>query len=280
MTGRPDDTRLHDWLDGTVGQTPDPVTGTRQVMSQVGETSQVGRWLPFPVRQRRPGSTRTSAIDDTIEYQVSPIPATNGHTPIVIGRTSSMFSAVQAISVGALAVALGGVMLIVQPSGRQGGGAPGAEAEAIASTWVTGNITHAPGCTGPDSTQDGDVRHDWNSVCEPQTWTSSDERFTGKVSARFNEDVHQTDQGTISVNTAAYYLRNGDGGWACSTSSLLKGSGYYPETVTGDTVRCVGEGGYEGLSALLVVQDEPLEPFVGLIFSGDFPPVPDAPAAE
>jgi hypothetical protein len=43
----------------------------------------------------------------------------------------------------------------------------------------------------------------------------------------------------------------------------------------------VGEGGYEGLSAILV-QDESDDshPFVGLIFSGGVPPLPEAPAAE
>ena len=86
MTERPDDTRLHDWLDETVGQTPDPVEGTRQVMSQVEETSQVGRWLPFPVLHRK-AKAKTPTTNHTTEYQPSPIPATNGHTPTVIGRT-------------------------------------------------------------------------------------------------------------------------------------------------------------------------------------------------
>jgi hypothetical protein len=103
------------------------------------------------------------------------------------------------------------------------------------------------------------------------------------VSARWNEDVFQTDEGIISVSTGAYYLRNDDGGWSCSTSSLVKGEGLFSEALTGDTVRCAGEGGYEGLSALLVAQDDPLQPypaeFVGLIFSGDFPPLPKPPAA-
>ena len=53
MTQRPDNTRLHDWLDETVGPTPDPLVGTQQVMSQIEETSQVGRWLPFPVFHRK-----------------------------------------------------------------------------------------------------------------------------------------------------------------------------------------------------------------------------------
>jgi hypothetical protein len=194
-----------------------------------------------------------------------------------------MLSPVTAITAGALAFALGGVLLVAQPFGQQGV-APGAEGEPVAPMWVTGTISHAPLCTGPDSEQDGAVRRDRNVVCYPQGWRSADPRFTGEVSARWNDDIYQVDDGFISVSTGAYYLRNDDGGWACSTNSLLQGYGMSSEALTGDTVRCVGEGGFEGLSALLVVQDDPSQPypeeFVGLIFAGDFAPVPDPPAVE
>ncbi len=46
---------------------------------------------------------------------------------------------------------------------------------------------------------------------------------------------------------------------------------------------CQGNGGYEGLTAVLVTTPKtgsaPLE-FVGLIFSGELPPVPEPPAAQ
>jgi hypothetical protein len=50
-----------------------------------------------------------------------------------------------------------------------------------------------------------------------------------------------------------------------------------PETYT-----CVGDGGYDGLSAILVLTGAGgnSEDIVGLIFPGDFPPVPEPPAAE
>ena len=183
-----------------------------------------------------------------------------------------MFSPGQAISVGALVLALGGVLFWAQPSGRLGGGAPAAEAEPIKPTWITGQINHAPGCQRPGSVQDDTVRHEWDIVCEPQTWVSSDPRFSGSASAWWSEDIHQTDEGPITVATAAYYLKNDDGGWTCQYQSL------YAEVVTGDTVPCVGEGGYLGLSALLFIQPDPSraygETFAGIIFSGDVPPVP------
>ena len=79
------------------------------------------RWsLPILARGRRP--SRPPA--DRPTYQPSPIPATNGHTPTVIGRTQFMFSPVKAITAGALVFALGGVMLIAQPF-EQRGSVPG-----------------------------------------------------------------------------------------------------------------------------------------------------------
>ena len=194
-----------------------------------------------------------------------------------------MFSPVKAITAGAFVFALGGVLLIAQPFDQQSA-VPGAETEAIAPTWVTGDIQSAPSCSGPDSVEsDGDVRHDWIIECSPQTWTSSDPRLTSEVVRRWNEDVFQTDEGTISVSMGTAYLRNDDGGWACSDSSLLKGSGTSSEAVTeAGTFTCIGDGGYAGLSALLVSEFTVgfNEEFVGLIFSGDFPPLPEAPAAE
>jgi len=48
------------------------------------------------------------------------------------------------------------------------------------------------------------------------------------------------------------------------------------------TFDCVGDGGYAGLSAILVLTagEGFSEDISGLIFSGDFPPLPEAPASE
>jgi hypothetical protein len=176
--------------------------------------------------------------------------------------------------------ALGSAFLIAQPFGQQTS-VPGAEAEAIAPTWVTGNVRYADSCSGPDSEMDGDVRHDWNYECSPQTWTASDPRFSGEVAARWNEDVYRTDNGLNAVNTTVDFFRNDEGEWTCSSSNLYKGSGLFPTHLTGKTATCVGHGGYEGLSALLITDEaDSSHPFSGLIFSGEFPPLPEAPAAE
>ena len=116
--------------------------------------------------------------------------------------------------------------------------------------------------------------------CSP-SWTTSDQRLTGEVTVRWNADVYRTDEGAIAVNASARYLSNGDGGWVCSSSILAKGPDTHAVGLTGETATCVGEDGYEGLSALLVI-DGPAGPktIEGIIFSGAIPPPPGPPAVE
>jgi hypothetical protein len=262
---------LGTWLKDTAAAPPDPQETARKVAERLPQTPQVRRrwWLP---------SQRAA-------HQPSPIQATSGHTPTVIGRTKSMLSPVKTITAGALVFAIGSVFLIAQPFDQQPV-VPGAETEAVAPTWVTGNISFAPGCTSPDSDEvDGAVRRSRNVECSPQAWTSSDLRLTAEVSRWYNEDTFQTDEGSITVNMDAAYLRNDGGGWACSNSGLLRGSGMSSKDVTGGTFThtCIGDGGYEGLSAILVLDQAGAgnsEEFVGLIFSGDFPPLPEPPSVE
>jgi hypothetical protein len=238
----------------------------REVAARLPQVEQVKRrrWLPTQL---------TRAI-----HEPSPIPATNGHTPTVIGRTTSMLSPVKAITAGALIFAIGGVMLVAQPFQQQSS-APGAETEAVAPTWVTGNVQPAPSCSSGDLEVDGDVQRNRNVECTPQTWTSSDPRLTGEVARRWNYDAYQTDAGGISVWMDAAYLRNDEGGWACSSSSLAQDG---VDVADPWTFSCIGDGGYAGLSASLVLVDAGgnSEEFVGLIFSGDFPPLPEPPATE
>jgi len=137
-------------------------------------------------------------------------------------------------------------------------------------------------CAETGSSNDGATsRHSYECTF---TWTSSDRRLTGDVSRPWNEDAYQTDDGPISVSVVANYLKNDGGDWTCSTVSLLKDSSPTGESLTdGDTYLCIGGGGYEGLSAVLVskyMADSFGDDFSGLIFSGDLPPLPEAPAAE
>lgn len=195
-------------------------------------------------------------------------------------RIRSMLSPVQAITAGAMALAIGGVLLVAQPFEREGGGSPGAVTEAVAPTWVTGAIQPVDGsCSSGDSSSTGGVSR-WHYECAT-TWTSSDPRLTGDVLEPWIEDTFQTDEGHASVGIDASYLQTDVGDWVCSFVYVTKGS--TPTEPTSDmTLTCTGSGEYEGLTAVLVAT--PTEgfaaEFAGLIFAGDLPPVPEPPAAE
>jgi len=113
------------------------------------------------------------------------------------------------------------------------------------------------------------VRSRSSPRCGPTCVTVSDPRLSGEVARRWNEDVYQTDDGAVAVNTTADFLQNDEGGWACSSAILYKGYGLFATPLTGKTATCVGQGGYQGLSAILVEDEsDDSHPFVGLIFSG------------
>ena len=119
---------------------------TREVLQRKAHVRQRSRWWPFPVFYRR---TQSPTTNDTTHDQPSPIPAANGHTPTVIGRTQSMLSPVKAITAGAIVFAVGGVFLIAQPFGQQGS-VPGAEADFAPPVEVTGTSASPSGCTETD----------------------------------------------------------------------------------------------------------------------------------
>ena len=256
----------------------DVESSTRRVMERKAHVHQRSRWWPFPVFYRRHD---TPTATDTVQGPPNPIPASNGHTPTVIGRTTSMLSPVKAITAGALVFAIGGAFLIAQPF-QQAATVPGAEAPAVEPMWVTGNVQPASSCSPGDVEIDGDVTRSRNVECSPQMWTSSDTRLTGEVVRRWSQDVHRTDEGTFEVGMDAAYLANEGGGWACSASYLASGSGMSSLSVNDTTFDCTGDGGYAGLSAILVSTPGSgfTEDFVGLIFSGDAPPLPAPPAAD
>ena len=157
--------------------------------------------------------------------------------------------------------------------------APGvATAQDVAPTWVTGDIQPVDGtCSNRDNGSDSGVaRSAWTCT---QTSTSSDPRLAGTVTKAWNEDTYQTDEGPISVGVDALYLRNDDGGWSCSHGYVAKGTTPGTEPLTKSTFTCIGEGGYEGLTAILVseqVAGAYAGEFAGLIFPGGLPAAPEA----
>ncbi len=105
------------WLREEDPAPPDSLQSARQVATRLPLVRQQSRWWPLPLVRRTPTPTWAT---DTTEYQPSHIPATNGHTPTVTGRTTSMLSPVKSITAAAIIFALGGAFLIAQPFDRQG----------------------------------------------------------------------------------------------------------------------------------------------------------------
>jgi hypothetical protein len=152
------------------------------------------------------------------------------------------------------------------------------------ATWVTGTMQHVEdSCSELGSSTDGSAsRRSYECAF---AWTSSDPRLTGDVSKSWNEDTYQTGDGPIAVGTDASFLRTEGGDWTCSYGYLVKGTDPMTQEVVNasSTYTCIGAGGYEGLSAVLIgtpIEDSFSDAFVGLIFSGDLPPLPEAPAAD
>jgi len=279
MTERPHSTRLHDWLDATVGPTPDPVQGTREVMSQVEETSQVGRWLPFVLSR---GSAQVSAptASDTTEFQPTPIPASNGHTPTVIGRTQSMLSPAKAITAGALVFALGGAFLIAQPFGQHSS-VPGAVEAGVAEiTPFTMRLTwSAAPLQTPEQMSERGVNKTLGDCPSLFVVAPSDPRMDGDVTFCTSEHVYGVDrEADPNVATATYRIVNDEGAWQGSTSGVTwtdPTSGDYIDG-TGDIIILAGEGAYDGLYAAMTLDWSDVR---GIIFEGAPPAGPILPTA-
>lgn len=194
----------------------------------------------------------------------------------LVAGSPTLRLAVVLAATSALTLAIGGAVIA--------GASPSPSAvpvPTVAPAWVTGTIQPVDGsCDRVDAKVDVGVRHSAYRCTD--IWTASDPRLTGDASRPWNEDTYQTDGGEVSVGIEASHLQNEGGGWACWSAYVQQGAtpahGYMEGEFT-----CQGSGGYEGLTAVLATTpktgSDVLE-FVGLIFAGDLPVVPEAPPAE
>ena len=270
------------WLQEEGVTLPDAEEAARRIATQLPTTKRRRRrwWrLPFLVRTPEPPAAR-----DTIGYQPDPIPATNGHSPTIIGRTTIMLSPAKAALAGALVFAAAGVIFIAEPFGQHATTGPGAstDTQAEGAVWVTGSLSLAPGCTDPtiESAALEDPIHERDYRCEPQYWRTSDPRLTGSATSMWSADVYRMDGGYISVRAGTYDVRNDAGGWLCHHNGVAQGIGIYAFPDLGETLTCLGDGDYEGLSAVLELDWSSTSPvkIQGLIFAGEVPPFPEPPA--
>ena len=139
---------VRSWLSESDPAPPDARQAVRRAMARMPQVRQRGRWWPLPTFERTPKPPTT---DHTSESQPTSIPATNGLSATVTGRTRSMFSPAKASIAGAVIFALGGLLLIAQPFGHQGSSFPGAAtdtepdpAAVTPPTEVSGHIECGP----------------------------------------------------------------------------------------------------------------------------------------
>ncbi len=265
---------LDAWYRGREVAPRDLQEGIARVMAEVPRTRQQGRWLPLGLVRPK---AQTPTATDKNEYRPSLHPASNGHVPIVIGRTQTMFSPSKAIIAGALVFALGGMFLVAQPFAQQGN-IPGAEATAGPSipAEVIGPLgagyftaTDTPVSNGTFDWQPGPDFTEAAGVTAVTDFVASDPRISGEATwtstARF---YPYGDEGGVdpAVWAAAVRIENADGAWVGTMT------GYHdPEEATREWNVVTGEGAYEGLAAVFrFVADEGYE---GVIVPGGMPPV-------
>ena len=275
---------LEVWLREREIPRPHVQTGVARVMADVPRTRQQGRWWPLPVSRPK---AQTATATDTGEYRPSPIPATNGHAPTVIGRTQSMFSPVKAIVAGALVFALGGAFLIAQPFERQGsvpgveqGAAPADSAPDVPHQF-SGPCTYAGASSVAYGEEDGRFlqqledgrfphREQSRAICE-----MDDARLSGTLYQLWNhEGIGGPKFGADGeVLAGTVELVNDDGSWVGTTRGYIVNGPprtlYWQHELT-------GTGAYDGYSALAYAVGEGMgdHEFEGFVFPGELPEYP------
>lgn len=181
-------------------------------------------------------------------------------------------------ALGATPMAMFLALSITAPTGAQSPG-PARSADPLAPVWVTGRVQGAPSCEIPPSVMSNGVEEYRGHRCAPQTWVMSDSRLSGSAVATWNADLYSRVPGTdptgsvVSVWSGTYEVTNDAGSWSCwFTGSLGVGPGRDPAFVNPDTLMCEGHGEYDGLMAVLVLEEG--DAMAGLVISREIPPIP------
>ena len=274
---------LGTWLKDTAKAPPDPRQTARRVVDRLPQTKQLRRHWWFPSPRHIPRAP--AAVDPT--SRPSPIPAVNGPTPTVIGRTQTMFSPVKAITAGALVFAIGGAFLIAQPFGQQGS-VPGAETDAgvaepvpfsVSFIWTDENVREAEDVT------EGGLTRSIGSCHAMEIVDPSDPRIAGELTWCSDEHVYGENRDMSPVVwTDTWRIVNDDGAWQGSHNGFLWNDPSSGRLDLGEELpTLVGEGAYDGLYApmtLMKITGGNTWDVRGVIFEGPLPADPIPPSAE
>jgi hypothetical protein len=262
---------IRTWLQGTDRPPADSQRSTGQIMARLPDRERRRRWWPF-FRQTSSVS-ETPPADRITGHPPRPIPASNGHSPTVIGRTQLMFSPAKAITVGVVVFALGGAVLIAQPFDQQGGSVPGAATDTEVAAPIEFSATFTPSSdvrVGTYETVDGVIQQRGNAW-SPVISGMSDPRLDGVLTYSEDSDLYPAPGASFEFGAVTYRISTADGAWQGSTPIVKDGGGYCCNSV----VVLVGEGAYEGLYAWMDTSD--WDAIHGVIFPAPAPPAPTAP---
>ncbi len=253
---------LDTWFRDREAGPRDVQAGVAKVMADVPQTHQQRRWWPFPLFDRKAHEVMATGMN---EYRASPIPATNGHAPTVIGRTHAMLSPVKAIAATALVVAIGSAMLIGRPLGQQGAIAPGAEVGDYAEpVKFTLSLTPEGSIAGGVCEAIRGMTACRGEVSSLRISQATDPRLAGVMIV--GDDQNQWALQPM-LETLTLRISNDDGAWQGSFIGTREGSQFGAASVV-----LVGEGAYEGLYAWMDMSE--VFAVDGVIFAA---PPPEAP---
>lgn len=226
-------------------------------------------------RMRRMEPPRPRTVDTT-EYQPSPIPARNGPTPAVIGRTRTALSPAKTITVGALVVAIGGAVLLAQPF-QQHSSVPGAATDraGLEPAFVSGTLKGKEESNHAGEFYAGDfyALDDDSVLFTRERWDEAgrlmmdDPRITGdwNGTVAINRYRSPGSAGRAETYSGTITVENDAGTWV---GTLLGCSGCGQREMR--HVGLVGTGAYEGLAALLYYGSG--DGLYGVIVIGDLAP--------
>ncbi|MEX1296189.1 MAG: hypothetical protein AB1Z67_08460 [Candidatus Limnocylindrales bacterium] len=185
-----------------------------------------------------------------------------------------MISPTQAIMAGALTLAATGLMLV----GSQSSDPPilpGAEGTGSGEATLFEGFFRYGSDTQPatSETLDNGVQAHRDQIWTIYSAETSDPRFGGTVTNTWSYDEYTGDD-AVTIWTGGWNITNDEGGWQ---QRPIVNLGYPDGTYTLYTAIFDGVDGFDGLTAIVEVDEDPGRGGFGLrgmVFDGPLPPVP------
>jgi hypothetical protein len=227
-----DERFLSDWLKDQAPDGSDTRAQADRIMARIPDTPQRRRWWPLG---GRPARRTARPVDD---------PSSESR------RTSPMFSPTNAIAGIALAIAAASVFALAVQDQSSEDVVPAAAADAVVPVPLRVELDFSGETSGARETLGNGAAREAGRRTEFLILESSDPRFEGAVSVIETIDRYE---GDVSVGTRAWRVEDETGAWRGTPSYTLNDrmSPALGEPGTTLDLVFVGEGGYQGLVAVL-----------------------------